>query len=383
MGPFSLILKSMRAYGLRHAVNVALVGLAFALFAMALELSQAFSAGTRGTGGEQLIVMSKLSQASLLPIRMADQLRALPQVDTVSTASWFGGYYREPKNAVPLFAIDARWHFKANRNLLVDPAVLGAWQSTRNGLLLGRGLAARFNIKPGQRFNLSSYLWTQANGSRDWDFVVVGLYDVRPGSGNAGEAMFMHYDYLNLLRGRGKDLVNVFIVRVRDERNSMAVARRIDFSNANSPYETTTSNAAQLAETQLSKVLKVNKILLPLVLLVLGVTFCIVCLNVSNNIRERLSQFAILKAIGFGNGAIYVAASSEILLLFLAGALLGLGADAVLWNIGAEGLAVYLPSLKLGADAWFASLALALVLSLAGSLIPAWHIRRINMTDHL
>lgn len=378
-----LFLSGLKRQNLRQALSIALLALAFGLFSVALVVSHAFSASTTGIGNDQLLVTSKLSQARLLPIRIVEDVQKLPEVQSVSHASWFGGYYREPKNSVPLLAVDPKAHFAANRAFRADPRQLETWQGTKNGLMIGRKMADKFQIAVGQRFNLSSYLWRQSDGSADWDFVVSGIYDVEEGSASTSEAMFMHYEYLNGLRHRGKDLVNVLVVRLRDEATSESTARKIDALFANSASETKTSSVALIAQNYLARILNLNRLLFPLVFLVVATTFLIIATNVSNNVRQRLKEFAILRALGFGGGQLFAMMLFEIVLLVGGGAVLGVGVSYVLIAANSEWLSSYLPALRFEWNIWLNALFLVIVLSLLASIFPALQMRRIQLVEQL
>ena len=367
----------------RGVVNLAMLALAFALFALAITLSHAFSRGASGDLRGQLIVASNLSQANLLPLKMASELRSMPEVHAVSHASWFGGYYQEPKNPVPLLAVDAQAHFDANPDFRTDARELSEWKATANGLMIGRRLAQRFGITVGQRFNLGSYLWQHADGSAQWDFVVTGIYDVDESNANPSEGMFMHFDYLNAQRRFGKDQVNVIIVQLKDKAAARAVSERIDAMYANSEHETKTSSSSMLAENYLARILNVNQVLFPLVLLIVGSGFFIIATNVSNNMRHRLSEMAILKAIGFGRRQLIGVIFLETLLLFAAGALVGLLFLAAGLRLGAEALARYLPSLSMDARVWTYSAALALGLSMLASIAPVVQMCKVRLVEQL
>jgi putative ABC transport system permease protein len=377
------LLPNLKRYGARQVLNITLLALAFALFAITLALSNAFSGRLNGVGNDLLIVSSKISQARLLPIRIATEVRNLPEVQTLSHASWFGGYYREPKNAVPLMAVDAYSHFDVNPAFRVASADLARWKETRNGLMIGRRMAEKFGIGIGQRFNLSSYLWRQQNGSAEWDFIVSGIYEVEQDSVNPSEAMFMHYDYLNGLRQRGHDLINVLLVRLKDERASEATAKKIDALFANSEDETRTSSVALLAQGHLARILNINKLMFPLVVLVVVITFLIIATNMSNNVRHRLRELAILRAVGFSAGRLYVALLSEIALVFAAGTMIGLAAIYALILTAGSWLINYLPVLEIGPSIWMYSAILAILLSLMASILPAVQMMRLDLVEQL
>ena len=61
--------------------------------------------------------------------------------------------------------------------VILPPEQKEAWLKTRTGAIVGRKTADRFHWKIGDRVPIQSTIWSQANGSRTWEFDIVGIYD--------------------------------------------------------------------------------------------------------------------------------------------------------------------------------------------------------------
>ncbi|GAC1610875.1 MAG: hypothetical protein NVS3B3_20730 [Aquirhabdus sp.] len=363
-------------------LNFMLIVLAFALFGLGLSLQRAFDHGSIKTGSEQLLVANKTSQGLLLPMKIAQIVRGWPEIQAVSHATWFAGYYREPQNPVPLLAVDAMSHFDANPAWHVESSALRTWQTTRNGLMIERRLAQKAGITIGQRFNLYSYLWRQSDGSNEWDFVVSGLYDADSESGGM-PAMFMHYEYLNEARMTAKDLVNVILIQLRSAKSMHLVAQRIDAMQANSEFETKTSSSAVLAENYFKQVLRINSLLFPLVGLVFLTTLLVGASTIANNMRQRMGELSVLKSLGYSNAKLFQLISTEIGMLFFAGSVLGLGLVQVgLW-LGRDLYVAYFPALQLEFGTWLIGFGIAIAFVLVCCAAPFYHIRKLDPTSYL
>jgi len=55
-----------------------------------------------------------------------------------------------------------------------------AWLKTRTGAVVGRSTATRFGFKIGDKVPIQATFWVKENGSRTWEFDIVGIYDGAP-----------------------------------------------------------------------------------------------------------------------------------------------------------------------------------------------------------
>ena len=114
----------------------------------------------------------------------------MPGVAGVTFANWFGGIYQDPKNFVFSFPIDAARFFPLYPELRLPKDQLDALVRTRTGAVVGYELAQKYGWKIGDKVPLHSVIWTQANGSSDWTFDIVGIYEA-PGNPNYGQQFFL------------------------------------------------------------------------------------------------------------------------------------------------------------------------------------------------
>src|SRR5207344_3342550 len=49
--------------------------------------------------------------------------------------------------------------------------------STQDGTIVGRNLAKQYGRKIGDVIPLNSFIWTKADGSRVWEWRIVGIFD--------------------------------------------------------------------------------------------------------------------------------------------------------------------------------------------------------------
>jgi putative ABC transport system permease protein len=95
-------------------------------------------------------------------------------------------------------------------------------------------------------------------------------------------------------------------------------------------------------------------------------------------VRARIPELAILKTIGFSDGAVTALVLIESLLLCVLAALLGLGAAALIFPVTAA-LGLAGTALPLPVVAW--GVGIAVILALASGLPPARRAHRLAIVD--
>jgi putative ABC transport system permease protein len=100
-------------------------------------------------------------------------------------------------------------------------------------------------------------------------------------------------------------------------------------------------------------------------------------------VRERTSEIAVLKTIGFSSRSVLAMVLAESVLLLMLGGIVGLAlASAVIPAVSAgSGGMLNLP--PVGAASWGLGLALMAVIGVLVGALPAWNAMRLNIVDAL
>jgi putative ABC transport system permease protein len=123
----------------------------------------------------------------------------------------------------------------------------------------------------------------------------------------------------------------------------------------------------------------------------IGLAACFTILLVTANtmsmaVRERRTEIAVLKTLGFSSAQLLGLVLAEALLLAAAGGALGVaGTETALWVL-ARRPGLVLPGiarLELRPQVALLGLGVALVLGLAAGFVPAWAAYRARITDML
>ncbi len=362
-----LLWTNLQRKKLRTTLTLLSVVSAFFLYGLLSAISNAFSGGVDLAGVDRLLVMNKVSFIQPLPLRYFERLASIEGVRQVSHATYLDGYYQEPTNYVVALAVDAATYLPLYREIEIPEADQKTWLGNRNGAAVGRVLARRFGWKVGDRITLKSGTPGVAEG---WEFTVDAIFDIPPGAGDTG-ALLMHYEYLNEGRLYDKDTVWSYAVAVDDAQQAGAVARRIDQTFENSAAETKTWTERAMVKNMVDQFGNIGAIVLAIATTVFFTVLLVTASTISEAVRERSSELALFKAIGFTHAQVSGLILAESMLLVTLGGVLGL-ALAYLTNSGlAVALAQYMPLYEMRASDLLLGVALMVLFGLAAGGLPA------------
>jgi hypothetical protein len=102
----------------------------------------------------------------------------VPGIKSVTYANWFGGLYQgEQRNFFPNFAVGPGF-LEMYPEYILPPEQLKAFYAERTGAVVGKGLAERHGWKVGDTIPLQATIFPTKDGSNNWEFKLVGIYDM-------------------------------------------------------------------------------------------------------------------------------------------------------------------------------------------------------------
>ena len=358
---------------------------AFLLFGLLDAVRTSFNqAGQSANGAERLQTGSKLSFIQTLPQSLEAQIGAVPGVKKVTYANWFGGAYQDPRNQVFSFAVPPSY-LDLYPEIGVTDAERKAFDETRTGALIGEQLAKRFHWKVGDKIPLQSTIFPDRAGSKNWSFEITGiLHSKDKKTGGFFDQMFLlHWKYFDDTTPYNRGTVGWYVTRMTDVNQADRVAKAIDGLSANSDHETRTQTEQAATASWMKQLADIGLI----VGSIMGAVFFTLLLLSGNTmmqaVRERTSEIAVLKTIGFSSHSVLVMVLAESLLLLLIGGVIGLALASLIIPVvsGASGGMLNLP--VVGADSWLLGVALMLLIGLLVGALPATSAMRLNIVDAL
>jgi putative ABC transport system permease protein len=194
--------------------------------------------------------------------------------------------------------------------------------------------------------------------------------------------MLFRYDYFDEGRGVQQGTVGWYVVRIDDPVHASRVAEAIDHQFANSADETKTQSERDFQRSFAKQVGDIGLIVTGIMGAVFFTLLLVTGNALSQSIRERIPELAVLKTIGFSDSAVLWLVLGE------AGALMALGGVAgmtlawlslpVVRNMDAGQL-----DLTMQVGSWMLGLGLIVLIALGVGLPPALRAMRLSIVDAL
>lgn len=375
---FPLLWAALWRKKVRTIFTLLSIVVAFLLFGMLQGVNSAFNEAVEKANVNRLITTSSIALTENLPYADLAQIEALPGVARVAHASWFGPYYQDPKNFIFTFPVEPERYFAVYPELVLPKDQLAAFQQTRTGAVIGADLARKYGWKVGDRVPLHSTIWTKPDGTSDWNFDVVGIYE-NPSNRSQENAFFFNYKYFDEGRSFGKGSVGWYIIQVKDPSQSAQVAAAVDKLFANSTDETKTETEKEFQQAFLKQIGDINMIVTYILFAVFFALLFATGSTMMQSVRERVPELAVLKTLGFSDGAMLTLVLCESTLLCVLAAVLGL---LIAWALF-PGLKDVIGVVSLPLPVIIEGFVVALLLAFITGIVPAWRAKRLDIVEAL
>jgi putative ABC transport system permease protein len=375
-----LVLKGMRRNKRRTTLTILSVALAVFLFASLRAVLDGFDAVAAASSATRVVTVRSTSMIFSMPTSHYQTIRSTPGVEDVTYANWFGGIYKDPKNFFGQFAVDAESYLRMYPEVILTPDEKKAFLEDRTGCIVGDGLAKKYGFKLGDKITLQPGI--PVYGSQDYDFTIRGIY--RSGSSAVdNQSMMFHWKYADE-RSTPKGQIGWMVTRVSNPDEATKVALAIDQQFANSAYETKT-DTEQAFSAQFASMLGNLNLLLGSVAFAVVVTTLFVAGNtMAMSVRERTTEIAVMRTLGFRARTIFSLVVGEGLALAVVGGLAGALLARAIVSAEALGLAGgFIPMFGVNNRNVAIGIGLSALIGVLASIIPAANASRLKIVDAL
>jgi putative ABC transport system permease protein len=377
-----LVLKNIFRHKLRSLLTI--VGLVVAILAFGLlrTVVHAWYAGADMASANRLITRNATSLVFGMPAYYKERIKSIDGVTTVAISNWTGGIYKDEsfRNFFAQFAItDEYW--SQYPEFVTRPDELAAWRGDRRGAMVGRLLADQHGFKVGDTLPIRGTIFPG-----QWEFVIRGIYEPKDET-TVTRQMYFHWEYLNerfkQRTGRNYDLAGVFIVTIADGSRAAEISRAIDAEFRNSLAETLTETEKAF---QLGFVAQTGAIVTALKVVsfvVIVIILAVVANTMAMTARERLAEYATLKALGFQPGFVAALIVAESVLMTAIGGLVGI---ALTFPVAAgfkQAMGSMFPVFKVTEETVVLQAAAALLVGLLAAVLPAVRAARVRIVEGL
>ena len=375
---FKLIRRNVFRNKLRASMTLLLMAVIFFFVSTLISILQLFDRfEDQGQGANRIVVQSAISLANSLPYAYEQKLRAVPGVEDVCKLQWIGAYYKEKKNFFANFAVDPDRMGSVFEDYKIDPAEMKAFQDDRQGCIVGPELMKRYDWKIGDRITLKRTIFPY-----DAELTVRGVYHHPVNT----SSLYYHMDYHNKsLIPQMQDHVNTFWLKIKDPSKMAAVSQQIDAMFKNSEFPTETVTEKQFQAQFMAMMGNIKLLFGSICTCAVFMVILLAAITMSMSARERVTEIAVLKAIGFERPLVMSLMLTEFALLTLLGGALGVGFAKLAYTFIPMGQITQ--GFLVGFTIFPATIAIGLIASLFVGLIagglPAINATRMSVVDGL
>jgi putative ABC transport system permease protein len=365
----------------RTTFTVLSIVVAFLLFGVLAALNMAFNMGVELAGNDRLVITHKVSIIQFLPESYTARLETTPGVTDVLHQTYFGGIYQRPSNFFMQCPVDPDRLLRLYPEYLLPEDQKRAWLNDRTCAIVGRQTADRFGWKVGDRIPIQATIWRKRDGSSSWEFNLCGIYDgARKGVDTT--PFFFNYEYFDEARQFAHGQVGWYVIRIGDPAAAPQIAARIDAQFANSFAETKTTTEKAFVQAFAKQVGDIGAIIRIIVTAVFFTILLVAANTMAQSVRERTSELAVLKTLGYTDGLVLVLVLLESCAIALVGGGIGLGL-AWLVTQGGDPTGGMLPAFVLPAGDLARGGLFALALGVVAGIMPAVQAMRLRIVDAL
>ena len=374
-----LILKSAKRSKRRTLLTVMSVAIAVFLFASLRAVLDGFNAGAEASSSTRIITLRSTSLMFQMPTSHADGIRSTPGVQDLTWANWFGGIYKDPKNFFGQFAIEPESYLRMYPEILLTPEDKKAFLEDRTGCIVGDGLAKIYGFKVGDKITLQ--VGIPVYGQQDFDFTVRALYR-SGGAAIDNQSMMFHWKYADersLLKGQ----VGWYVTQIANPDQAAQISTAIDQKFANSSYETKTDTERAFQSSFVSMFGNLNLLLGSIALAVVITTLFVAGNTMAMSVRERTTEIAVMRTLGFPSSTIFLLVAGEGLLMSILGGVVGVALARTIVNPNFLQAGAFIPEIGVNNANVITGLGLSVLIGVLAGLIPATMASRLKIVDAL
>lgn len=375
-----IALANLRQHAFRVILLTFVATITFILFGTLAGSLQAINPSDGLGDSDELVVHNKINFMAGLPRQYGSQIEQVEGVAGSVPVLMMASYLVEKEDTVPVDLTDVSSYLDFySEDIVIDDETRARLIATRDGLVIDRAMAERRGWQVGDRVTLTSALVRRRDGSNDWPFQIVGIYDEEQ---SAGGGAIGHLDYVGSDVLGFENRVHWFAVKTFSPDGGEDVSSRIDSIFAASPHETLTEPAAAMARAFISQIGDLASIVRAIVGASLVTMLLVVGNSISLAVQRRTKEIGILRTLGFGKARIFGIVLSETAFIIAIAFVVGMTLSAMIVSAlfyeftGVDFGALYLPT-----NVWLAGLGIAAAVILLTGGLPSYRAMQLEPTQ--
>jgi len=317
----TLIFKNLLRSKRRNILTILSIAVSLFIFAVLVSLPTfATQMLADTTSSVRILCRTKMGLGYPLPVAYKSKIASIPHVVAVAPVVIYGGIYHEVSDQFPSVATEA-----AEIDMWSDWGFTGVdeFKKIKTACLVAEGTMRRFNLHVGQQIQLRGTVYPF-----NVTLTIVGTIVKGP----VPSFLIFRRDYFEEAAGN-PGIAHEFFVRVDDSRVVPEVCAAIDKQFANSPAETRSASEVAAIGSILGRYRIFMKLAEFLGLVAVVAIGLVAANSAAMSIRERRSEIAVMRSIGFPSWVILNLLVAESLIVALSGGAIGCGAAFGLFKV--------------------------------------------------
>ena len=362
----ALICRNLSRRLLRTALGVFALFIAAFLFCVLIAVPASIDRIV-GDASRGIRVIVGQGNSYMLPVRYRDEIVKLPHVMAATAERQWAGLYQDDRQPIIAFGLDQDvQEVYPESNLSADQ--VQAFIRERRGALVGTMLMEKYHWHVGQTISLKN-----DDSKLTLEFIIIAVQTAKL-TQNSFIFQRAYFDEA-VKKTYGFDIADraSFIsARIDDVANVAKAIEEIDGHFHNSEYETSTITESDSIANGVSAIADLRTIIYSLCSIVIVTMLLVAANSMAINVRERISEVAIVRALGFERTQVAMMLFGEAGLMGLIGGGLGAGLALLLFGRGVTMGAVVggLAYMQVTPDLAFAAMLAIFTVSLAAAIVP-------------
>lgn len=316
-----LILRNVFRHKLRSGLTIVGIAVAMLAFGVLRTLVDTWYLRVENSSENRLVTRNKTSLIYTLPVAYRTKILQITGINGLAYGIWYGGIYKDRKNFFAQLGISGSDYLGLYPEFVVSDSAKEAFDRERNSAIAGQRLVERFGWKIGDVIPLQGTIFPG-----NIELVLRGIY--KGARTNVDETVFFfRWDYLNEILKKTlpdrADKVGWYVVRVKDADRAAEIAQEVDtlFESSLAETITETEKAFQLGFVAMTNAIVGAVKIISIV--VIGIILIVLANTMAMTARERSSEYAVLKTLGFPPRFLFLLISGESVAIAVLGGIAG------------------------------------------------------------
>jgi putative ABC transport system permease protein len=387
------VLRNARRNPVRSMLTIASMGICLSLMMILLSFFAITDEANSSTRiYNRIASLNANGFAGVLPITRVTEIAQLDGVIAATPFSWIGGKYQDEVMPFAQFGVDPHSVFKVLDELTIPADQLKKFQETKDSCVIGRKLASDKKLAVGSKLPLKGDAYPV-----DLDLTVAGIYD---GPSNRDLRMcWVRFDYFDekfkrmvanssstsSAAARRAGNAGMIFTKCESAEVMPILCKSIDekYRNSDFPMRTQSEEAfGRMFEEMMGDLKGMIRVI------GMAVVFSLLCVasnSMAMSMRERTSEVAVLKAIGFNRRLVlFMVLTEAVIVAGFGGAIGTLGVKYFCdWVDLSRFTGGFLPFYYVPWSIALQGLAVSVFIGLASGLYPAIRAANLSVIDGL